>query len=256
MTTTVDGTLARRWLPFPGPPGGVRLYCLPHAGGAASAFRPWIGRLPGVEVCPLQPPGRETRQRDTPHTAMGPLVGELADVVLGAPQGPYALYGHSLGALVGFELVHEIRRRGGPAPAHFLVSGCSAPQWTDEDPRFTAAELTDPQIISLLRILGGTPELFLSNPMVLRMILPALRTDLTIKNSYRYTSQPPLDVPITAITGTEDPRCSVESVTAWRDQTVRRFRSHLMAGGHFAVLEQQEVTLGHVREALLPWSGR
>jgi surfactin synthase thioesterase subunit len=252
VTTSVGSPPDGRWLPFAGPPGAVRLYCLPHAGGAASAFRPWIGRLPGVQVCPLQPPGRETRQREEPHTAMGPLVRELADVVLGAPPGPYALYGHSLGALVGFELAHEIGRRGGPAPVHLLVSGCSAPQWADEDPRFTVPDPTDPQIVALLRVLGGTPESFLSNPLVLRMILPALRTDLAVKNGYRYVPRPPLDVPVTALTGTEDPRCTVESVLAWRDQTVRRFRPHLMPGGHFAVLEQPEVTLGHVREALRP----
>lgn len=255
MTSAIESTRISRWLPFPGPAGGVRLYCLPHAGGAASAFRPWIGRLEGIAVCPLQPPGRETRQRDAPHVDMAPLAGELADVVLAdAADGPYAVYGHSLGALVGFELLLEIRRRGGPMPVHFLVSGCSAPQWTTEDNRFTITGMTDAQIVALLRMLGGTPESFLSNPMVLRMILPAIRADLTVKNTYRYEPQQPLDVPITAIAGDTDPRASVESIAAWRDQTVRRFQTHTLPGGHFAVLEQPDATLGYFRKALSAWS--
>lgn len=240
-----------RWLPFSDPAGGVRLYCLPHAGGAASAFRPWVGRLPGVAVCPLQPPGRETRAREAPHVRMGPLVEELAQVVLeDARGGPYAVYGHSLGALVGFELIHEIARLGGHPPVQFLASGCSAPQWTEQDERFTAAELTDEELVALLQLLGGTPQEFLSHPLILRMILPAVRADLSVKNTYRYQPRPPLDVPITTIAGLDDPRAGVESIAAWREQTVRRFHAHTMAGGHFAVLEQPDVTLGHLGRAL------
>ncbi|MDI5967120.1 thioesterase II family protein [Streptantibioticus silvisoli] len=249
-------TPADRWLPFGDPVGGVRLYCLPHAGGAASSFRPWIGRLGAVAVRPLQPPGRETRQGDAPYPDMGALVGELAGVVLtDTRDGPYAVYGHSLGALVGFELIHEIRRLGGPAPAHFVVSGCSAPQWDKGESMWEEAGLTDERIIELLRTLGGTPEAFLSNPTVLRMILPALRADLAVKDGYRYVPRPPLDVPITALAGTEDLRADVESITAWREQTVSRFRTHLLDGGHFAVLEQQETTLRHLRDVLSAWSG-
>lgn len=251
MTTEVRSARIDRWLPFGGPAGGVRLYCLPHAGGAASAFRPWIGRPAGVAVCPLQPPGRETRPQDPPHVGMGPLVGELAEVVLAdAREGPYAVYGHSLGALVGFELIREIRRLGGPAPAHFLVSGCSAPQWATEDDAFAGEDLSDERIIALLRVLGGTPEVFLTSPMILRMILPAIRADLSVKNTYRYEPGPPLEVPITTIAGVDDPRASVESIAAWRDQTVRRFRAHTLPGGHFAALEDADTTLGLIRQAL------
>ncbi|MCX4750475.1 thioesterase domain-containing protein [Kitasatospora sp. NBC_01287] len=256
MTAAIERTRTGPWLPFTDPAGGVRLYCLPHAGGAASAFRPWLGRLDGVSVRPLQPPGRESRARETPHVRMGPLVAELAEVVLGdARDAPYAVYGHSLGALVGFELIHEIRRLGGPPPVRFLVSGCSAPQWPDEpgDPFTTTdpeIDMTDNQIVALLRLLGGTPEQFLSNPMVLRMILPAIRADLAVKCAYRYEPRPPLEVPITTIAGRTDPRAGVASIAAWREQTVRRFQAHVLHGGHFAALEQLDATLGHIGRAL------
>ncbi len=248
MTTAV----ASRWLPFPVTAGNVRLYCLPHAGGSASAFRAWIGRLPGVTVCPVQPPGRETRQRDTPHTSMSSYVADLADFVQSA-DGPYAVYGHSLGALVGFELVREITRRGAVPPVHLVVSGCPAPQWlTPDDP--IVAGMGDAEIVALLRTLGGTPEVFLNDPRVLRLILPPIRADLTVKNTYAYTSGAPLELPVTALASTSDVRASVESVLAWREQTIRPFRGHVLEGGHFAVLEQEAVTLAQLAAALRPYA--
>lgn len=252
MTATIDHALTNRWLPFPVPEDGMRLYCLPHAGGSASAFRSWIGRLDGVAIRPVQPAGRETRLHDVPHDAMPALVAELADVVTAdARDAPYAVYGHSLGALVGFELLHELRERGGRPPVRFIVSGCSAPQWDAPDGIFAVADgVTDEKIVELLRALGGTPELFLTDPRVLRMILPPLRADLTIKNAYRYEPRPPLEVPITAIAATEDPRAGVESIRAWREQTVRQFRTHTLDGGHFAVLEQSDTVLDCLRAAL------
>jgi surfactin synthase thioesterase subunit len=243
-----------RWLPYPAAGGPVRLYCLPHAGGSASAFRPWIGRLDGATVLPVQPAGRETRLRDAPHTSMDALAAELAEVLLADAAGdPYAVYGHSLGALVGYEVVHRIEALGGPPPVHLLVSGCAAPQWpTHADPATTEGALSDERIVALLRSLGGTPEVFLADPRVLRMILPPLRADLTVKDTYRYRPRPPLAVPITAIASTDDPRAGVDSMTAWRDQTIRRARTHVLPGGHFAVLEQADTTLNWMRAALAP----
>lgn len=240
------------WLPYRPASAGLRLYCLPHAGGSASIYRSWAGRLPGVAVCPVQPPGRETRRLDTPLTSMDEMAGTLAGVLLAdAGDAPYAIYGHSLGGLVGFEVIKEIRRRDGRDPVHLLVSGCAAPQLAaDDDPDVRGGGMTDAQILRLLRSLGGTPEEYLSDPRVLRIIMPSLRADLAVKTSYRYRPEPPLDVPITVIAGTHDARASVQSMLGWREQTVRRFRARTLAGGHFAVLEQQEETLGYIGRAL------
>ncbi|RKN05082.1 thioesterase II family protein [Streptomyces radicis] len=240
---------ASRWLPFPVAAGAPRLYCLPHAGGSASAFRPWLGRLGGVAVCPVQPPGRETRPDDAPPASMAALCADLADRVIAETDGPYAVFGHSLGALTGFELIRAIRERGGPLPEHLVVSGCSAPQTLTGD----AEGLTDEQVLGLMRGLGGTPESFLDDPRVVRMILPRVRADLAVRNSFRYAPGPPLDVPITALAADDDPRADVASVAAWRDQTISRFRLHTYRGGHFAVLAQEDRTLAHLRTALAPW---
>ncbi|WP_062216687.1 thioesterase II family protein [Streptomyces sp. NBRC 109706] len=236
------------WLPQPPTGSGTRLYCLPHAGGSASAFRPWLGRLAGVAVCPLQPPGRETRMGEPPHNSLDELCAELAELLIAETPGPYALFGHSLGALVAFELIHTVLARGGRPPAHLVVSGCAAPQTLTPD----AERVTDEEVLKLMRSLGGTPEAFLADPRVARMLLPRVRSDLVIRNSFRYRPRPPLDIPLTALGADADPRVSVADVAAWREQTVGRFTAHTYRGGHFAVLDQEERTLAALRDALAP----
>jgi surfactin synthase thioesterase subunit len=246
VTATVGHS---RWLPFSDTEGGLRLYCLPHAGGSASAFRPWIGRIPGVSVLPVQYPGRETRLREVPHLRVPALAAELAEALLAdAQDAPYAVYGHSFGALTAFELLHVIRDLGGPLPVHLVVSGFSAPQAED----FADDAVTDEEIIALLRDLGGTPEQYLTDRRILKMIMPPLRADLTAKVAYRYMPRPELDVPILAIGGTEDRQAELDSMHGWAAQTSAGFRLHPLAGGHFAVLERTEETLRAIGDALAP----
>jgi surfactin synthase thioesterase subunit len=246
VTATVGHS---RWLPFSDTEGGLRLYCLPHAGGSASAFRPWIGRIPGVSVLPVQYPGRETRLRETPHHSVRDLAAELAEALLAdAQDAPYAVYGHSFGALTAFELLHVIRGLDGPLPVQLVVSGFAAPQTED----FADDAVTDEEIIALLRELGGTPEQYLTDRRILKMIMPPLRADLTAKVAYRYMPRPELDVPILAIGGTEDRQAELDSMRGWAAHTPGDFHLHPLAGGHFAVLEQPEETLEMIGRALRP----
>lgn len=247
-----------RWVPLLArtQPDTLPLFCLPHAGAGASAFRTWPDCLPGVLVLPVQPPGRESRFREAPYERMGPLVAELAAIMLGvAGSRPYAVYGHSLGALVAFETLREIRRRDSTEPVHLFVSGCVAPHFTcNDDPPVAAAPI--PTLVRKLRQLGGTPDWLLSDPTFLEMILPALRADLSVKESYEYRSEQPLDIPITVLASTEDPAAPHELQDRWRDQTTAAFRLHTLAGGHFAVFEQAESTQRHLTAALAGWIGR
>ncbi|NUR29308.1 MAG: thioesterase [Catenulispora sp.] len=243
---------AGRWLPFPRPAGGVRLFCIPHAGGGASSFRPWIGAVPGVAVCPVQLPAREARFRDAPQLSMGPLAAAIADVILAAADGPYAIYGHSLGALTGFETVREIRRRGAQMPVHLFVSGSTAPQVQDSMLP-NVHDASDAEVVALLRRLGGTPESLLGDPDLIGLILPAIRADLTVKETYRYTAEAPLDLPLTVLGADNDPRAGAEATAAWSEQAAGGFALHNVGEGHFAVFEQARLTHKYLREALTPW---
>lgn len=252
---------ASRWMPFAGQtgagPGALALYCLPHAGGAASTFRSWQRVLPGVAVQPIQLPGRDSRLREPAYDRMGPLVADLAEIVqadvsLGSIDRRYALYGHSLGALVAFELAREIRRRGGPPPVHLFVSGSVAPQLAYEDGK-PVGQMSRPEVVSMLRELGGTPEWLLTDPGVLDMILPAVVADFTIKETYEYRDEKPLDIPITAMPSTDDSRIKAETVTPWGEQTTREYELQPFVGGHFAVFEQAALTHKIISKALLKW---
>ncbi|MFG1710511.1 thioesterase II family protein [Nonomuraea sp. M3C6] len=261
MSVATSDDVLSRWLPFRAltgaEPGALPLYCLPHAGGAASAFRTWQGKLPGVAVQPVQPPGRESRHREPPYQRMPPLVSDLADAVLTdvettAAGRRYALYGHSLGAIVAFELVREIRRRGGPQPVHLFVSGSDAPHLTCEDgPQ--VRRMNRDQVVALLRKLGGTPEWLLADQGALEMILPAVQADFTVKETYVYQDEPPLDVPISALMSDADPRVEPAKAAGWRAQTSGHHAPHPFDGGHFAVFEQATRTHEIVAEALRPW---
>ncbi|MEW9555774.1 thioesterase II family protein [Nonomuraea sp. NPDC050783] len=262
MSITIDDDVLSRWLPFRAltgaEPGALPLYCLPHAGGAASAFRAWQGKVPGVAVQPVQPPGRESRHREPPYQRMPPMVSDLADAVLAdvetsAAGRRYALYGHSLGAIVAFELVREIRRRGGPQPVHLFVSGSDAPHLTYEAGP-PVGGMSREQVVALLRTLGGTPEWLLADPGALEMILPAVQADFTVKETYRYEPEPPLDVPLTAMPSDADPRVASAKVAGWEALTGGPFELHPFEGGHFAVFEQAGRTQAIVAEALRPWA--
>ena len=251
MTAAVAAADAGVWFPFRLPEGGERLYCLPHAGGSASMFLPWSRGLDGVAVRPVEPPGRGTRLGQTPYTRLTDLVRDLARTFVAEQRdGRYAVYGHSLGALVAFELVRELRRLGAPPPVHLFVSGCLAPDdpAQDEDPPI--GSLSDAQVGDMLRRIGGTPEKLLRDASAMRLVLPPFRADFALKQSYAFRPGPPLDVPLTAIAATADLRVGAAAMRGWEHHTTRRFDLRTVTGGHFAVLEQAAATQRIIRNAL------
>jgi len=251
VTATAALAATRPWFPFSLPDGPTRLYCLPHAGGSASMFVPWSRGLDGVAVRPVEPPGRGTRLGQTPYTGMTALVDDLAQAFLAEqPDGPYAVYGHSLGALVAFELVRELRRRGAPLPVHLFVSGCLAPDDPSQDDEPPIGSLSDAQVADTLRRIGGTPEHLLRDRTAMRLVLPPFRADFGVKQSYAFVPQEPLGVPMTAIAATADPRVGAAAMRGWERHTADRFELRTVTGGHFAVLEQAEATQRIIRRAL------
>ncbi len=234
-------------------PGRLRLFCLPYAGGAASAYRTWEDGLPAdVEVSPVQLPGRGARFREPSCRHLGDLVPALADGVAPLLDRPFALFGHSMGAVVAFELVRELRRRGAPAPVLLAVSGRQAPRRPEPEPPFS--HLPDAEFLEeLRRRYDGIPPEVLAERELLQLLLPTLRADVEALEGYVYAVDAPLACPISCFGG-EDDRVTVADLEAWCDETsapvnVRRFR-----GGHFFVETARGEVLGALAQDLAPWS--
>lgn len=220
---------------------GIRLYCFPYAGGGASIYRSWADVFPpDIEVHAIQPPGREWRLKETPITRLGPLVDALAGVV--SDDGtPYAFFGHSLGALVAFELARELRNRGRAEPACLFVSAHRAPQLPREEP--SIHDVDDDVFAEGIKTLRGTPEELLANDELMRLLLPVMRADFAIAETYEYRPAPPLRCPIAAFGGLADHVTGRAKLEPWRQQTTGPFTLRMLPGGHFFVNEARDLVL-------------
>ena len=219
--------------PRPGPGARLRLFCFPYGGAGASLYRGWSAVLPAtVAVCPVQLPGRENRLDEPMFRRLQPLVQAVADGLTPYLDAPFALFGHSMGALVSFELARELRRRG-RFPASLLVSSFRAPHLPDPDPPIY--HLPDPEFIQELVELGGTPPEILANAELMGLVLPRLRADLEVCDTYAYLPESPLACPIAAFGGVEDQEVHRQELEGWREHTSGAFHLRLFPGDHFYV---------------------
>jgi medium-chain acyl-[acyl-carrier-protein] hydrolase len=232
---------ANSWifLPKPNPQARLRLFCFPYGGGGASVFRTWPDGLPqDVEVCAIRLPGREARLREVPFTHLSQAVQTLTQILLPYLNSPFAFFGHSLGALISFELVRQLRKQNAPSPLHLFVSGQPAPQIPAPDPPIH--QLPDREFIEELHCrYNGIPQAVLQNAQLMEIVLPTLRADITILETYVYTGERPLNTPISAFGGRQDKRVSQEDLAAWRDQTQNSFSLTMFAGDHFFLQSAQ-----------------
>jgi medium-chain acyl-[acyl-carrier-protein] hydrolase len=221
----------------------LRLICFPYAGGGASIFRTWPAALPGnVEILAIELPGRETRLKEQPFDRLGLLITALTDAVGPELQAPFAIFGHSLGALVGFSFARELRRRSLAGPVHLFASGRRAPQLPDP---LVMHELPDPAFLAALRGLGGVPEAVLQSAELMELFLPILRADFALVETARTPHEAPLACPISALGGISDERAPPDELDPWQVQTTAAFERKLFTGGHFFLQTE--------RIALLAW---
>lgn len=210
----------------------VRLFCFPYAGGGASVFRAWDELVPcNLEICSVQYPGREHRIREGSFTAMEPLVAELVTSLEPYLDLPSVFFGHSMGALVGFECARRLRAQMGFSLGHLFVSACAAPQLAREVK--PSKEWLDDELIDKVRKLNGTPDAVFDNEELKHLILPILRADFTLCARYIYVPSVPLDCPISAFGGLQDEGISREDLQAWSDQTASTFNLRMFSGDHF-----------------------
>ncbi len=229
MTLTNDWVVSREGQAH----AGLTLFCFPYAGGGASAYRRWKENLPaGIEIARIQLPGRENRIRERPLASMDKLAPAVAAGILQSADRPFIFYGHSLGARIAFETVRVLRRQGGVQPRHLFVGASDAPQspW----PYPLLHQLPENEFIDAMqRRYGGVPQPVIDDPELRALLIPTLRADVELMETYRYSFEPPLDCSITAFAGTQDRMVSRAMMDGWRDQTNQRFQLHLITGDHF-----------------------
>ncbi len=239
------------WLtcPRPNPQARLRLFGFPYAGAGASIFRTWQNELlPDVEVCAVQLPGRETRLRESPFTHVSPLIETLAQVLPPYLDLPFAFFGHSMGALVSFELARQLRRQKVPSPLHLFVSGRRAPQVPN--PYSPIHQLPDAAFVEELRRYNGTSQVVLQNSELRSLFLPILRADLAVNETYVYMPEAPLDCSISAFGGLQDGEASRKELAAWRDQTSRTFTLRMFPGDHFFLKRERDALLRVISQDL------
>lgn len=196
-------------------------------------FQQWRHSLPDtIEVCPVQLPGRGHRLSEPRFSSLVALVASLVDEMAEYLDRPFAFFGHSMGALVSFELARLLRRNGKRQPVHLFVSGCDAPQGKRPRPIY---DLAEPELIDELRRMNGTPQEVLDHAELMELMLPIIRDDLSVCQTYEYSPEPPLSCDITAFGGLEDPGISEADVNAWREQTTGSFAMKMIEGDHFFI---------------------
>jgi medium-chain acyl-[acyl-carrier-protein] hydrolase len=215
------------------PNARLRLFCFPYAGGSAAIYRGWQEEMPAeVDVCPVQLPGRESRLLEEPFTHIEPMVKALVDALKPYMDRPFAFFGHSMGALITFELARELRRQKlGLEPVHLFVSARSAPHRKIE--REPVHQLPHDQFLERLRKLNGTPEAVLQNEELMELMMPILRADFAVNETYVYTPEEPFHIPIHCFGGIADVDIPQANLEAWGEQTTKAFTLKMYDGDHF-----------------------
>jgi medium-chain acyl-[acyl-carrier-protein] hydrolase len=215
----------------------LRLICIPHAGAGASAYRRWADALlPDIDVRVVQLAGRG-------------VVTDLWGAVKDAADGPFALFGHSFGGLLAFELAHEIRRRTGKEPMRLFVSASAAPQ--ARQLHSPLADLPDADFVAEIAVrYGGIPAAILQDADFLAMILPALRADFRMLEQYRCAARNILTCPISVFGGRLDGIVSASSLDGWADHTAGSFSRDVIDGDHFYLQSQRLVLADKIKHKL------
>ena len=232
------------------PSAKVKLFCIPYAGGGTPLFRNWAEQLgPSIEVSAVQLPGRGTRLGERPFGSMEDLIPALAESLLDCLDRPFAFYGHSLGALIAFETVRALRRMGSSPASALLVGACQAPQF--HSPHAPMHGLAEADFIAEVQSrYNGMPRQIVEDPELRALLIPTLRADIQIFETYRYSNEKPLSCPIIAFGGARDELVSIPALRAWSDHTADMFRLEMLDGDHFFLNSARRDLLGVIRAKL------
>ena len=242
--TKAEGSWVAYLVPRPEAP--LRLFCLHYAGGGASLFRHWDPAFASLaEIYPIQLPGREGRLGEPAFSSLPPLVERLAGVLEADLDRRYAIFGHSMGALIGFELVRELRRRGLPMPVHLFLASYCAPQLLRREHRAgTVKQEAAKQLAS-----GGAVSAGMTEEM-LALFVPTIEADTLLCEQYEYVEDEPLTCPITAFRGNTDYVLD-EHLAGWRAQTRGAFQTQTFLGDHFFLRDTPRGVVQAIHRALV-----
>jgi medium-chain acyl-[acyl-carrier-protein] hydrolase len=228
----------------------IRLFCFPYAGGSAANFRSWQDAFPSqFQALPVQLPGRGERLSQPAFKQLPDMIQALGPALLPYFDKPFVFFGHSMGGLISFELTRWLRRTGNPMPAQLFISGRQAPHVPNEElPSF---DLPEPEFIEHLRELNGTPPEVLEHPELMQLLIPLLRADFSVSETYQYHAEPPLNCPITIFGGVGDVEVPREKLDPWRDHTTASFSLHMFPGDHFFIHTAQRDVIRVITEKLI-----
>ena len=235
---------ANSWFvtPKPNPRARLRLFCFPYAGSGAMIYHNWAEQLPSdVEVYLVRLPGREGRLREAPLTRLTPVVQRVSAEIRPLLNKPFAFFGHSMGAIIGFELARVLRRESGVEPEHLFLSGRRAPQLPGDEA--ISYDLPDAEFIDALRHLNGTPGEVLEHPELMNLMMPLLRADFEVCQTYLFEPDVPLTCDMTVLGGLQDTDVPRESLAAWTEQTSGACNVRLLPGDHFFLHSSQALLL-------------
>lgn len=239
------------WIVYPkrNPSASKRLFCFPYAGATAYVFQNWPRFLPAdVEVIGMQLPGRGKRLLERMHTRMATLCEAVFPEIRPLLDKPFMFFGHSMGAMISFELARLLRRERQALPSYLFVSGRRAVQVHEDEPR--TYDLPEAEFIQELVRLNGTPPEVLEHRELLQLMLPLLRADFELIHEYQYSPEPPFAFPIMAFGGLGDPEVSRAQLEAWREQTTATFKLHMLLGDHFFIHSAREKILQIMSEEI------
>jgi medium-chain acyl-[acyl-carrier-protein] hydrolase len=240
------------WLfcPQPRPQASIRLFCFPYAGGGVAPYRTWAKYVSSdIEILAIRLPGRDGRMGEKPVSNLGILVEVLAEALGPRISAPFAFYGHSLGALISYELVRQLRRRGKSLPQHLFVAARRAPHVPSRDT--DCHQLPDPAFIdTLIQRYNGIPPAVLAEPELMNLFLPVLRADFTLMETYQHASEDLLEIPITVFGGMQDRVVPRNDLDAWKDLTTATTQVHMIDGDHFFLQTAQPTLLNVIAQKL------
>jgi surfactin synthase thioesterase subunit len=232
----------------------TRLFCFPHAGGSAYAYRSWAVRLPqDIELVGVEPPGRSERLREPAYGDARALVEHLLGILSPLLDLPFAIFGHSMGALLAFELSQQLERMGLPRPVHLFVSARPAPH--SPVCRTELHRLSDQALWKAACARGGVPELIQGDTSFQRLFLPLFRRDMELVETYVQSRPKPISVPITALGGVDDDHPTIEQLRDWAGYSSTTFSTRTFAGGHFFLRQEEAALVEFVSRVLQPNRG-